>query len=238
MILSTSHVKAIVIKEIQDMRTNLNILLIYALPVFLTFLYQRVIPDIPAGFAISFGLLFLVAMVGMYVPSIMIAEEKEKKTLEVLLLSPATPLEVFMGKGLTTFGSMLIALLVVFIIGGVSLANGIVILVGTILAGIVCIIIGMIIGLLVQNQMGTGVVGTPIYLVFMLIPLLANIDEGVIQTVAKLLPTYYFMDMVMLAFTEGRGLLDFGFHIFILVSSIALSLAILLYIYDKRGLDG
>ena len=43
-------------------------------------------------------------MVGGFVQAMLIAEEKEKHTLRVLMLSPASSVEVFLGKSLLTAG--------------------------------------------------------------------------------------------------------------------------------------
>jgi len=77
MTLSFKRIGAILIKEAHDFKTNINILIMYLIPILLAYIYDNFIPGMPRGFALSFGILFLVVMVGMYVPSMMIAEEKE-----------------------------------------------------------------------------------------------------------------------------------------------------------------
>jgi len=93
MILSFKRIAAIAVKELHDFKTNINILIMYIIPIMIAYIYDKLIPGMPEGFALMFGLLFLVVLVGMYVPPMMIAEEKEKKTLSVLLLSPAIIME-------------------------------------------------------------------------------------------------------------------------------------------------
>lgn len=235
--MSVDRIAAIFIKEAQDIRTNKNVLLMFVLPVFLTAVYKNLIPEMPAGFALGFGLLFLATMVGMYVPSMTIAEEKEKRTLEVLMLSPASPADVFMGKGLLTFVSITLTMFILVAIAGTGMAHLAVIVSGMVLTSVTCIFIGMLIGLLVQNQMATGVVGTPVYLLFLLVPMLAQLGEGFIVGVARLIPTHYYFEMLRLALDEGKTLRDMTLHVGYLAGSVIITFMVLLFVYNKKGLE-
>ena len=93
---------AIFCEEAQDIVTNFNVSFIYLVAIGIVLLFQRTIGAVGDPFITGFGILFLLAMGGIYVPSMLVAEEREKRTLEVLMLSPATPLEIFIGKGLLT----------------------------------------------------------------------------------------------------------------------------------------
>jgi ABC-2 type transport system permease protein len=235
--MNAARVMTIFRKEAQDIRSNLNITFMYAIPIVLTLIYNNLIPDMPKGFALGFGLLFLATMVGMYVPAMSIAEEKEKHTLDVLMLSPATPADVFMGKGLLTFASILITMSVLLAITGNGTAHLGVIIVGMGLTSVTCIFIGMLIGLVVQNQMATGVVGTPIYMLFMLVPLLAHLGDSFVVQIARALPTYYLFEMMRLAFDEGQGLAQMGLHVGILSGSVMVAFILLVVAYKRKGLE-
>jgi ABC-2 type transport system permease protein len=235
--MNTARVMTILRKEAQDIRSNLNITFMFILPIVLTLIYSHLIPDMPRGFALSFGLLFLATMVGMYVPAMIIAEEKEKRTLEVLMLSPATPADIFMGKGMLTLIAIVVSTVVLLLISGNGPANLAVIAVGMTLTSITCIFIGMLIGLAVQNQMATGVIGTPVYMLFMLIPLLAHLGDGFITQIARALPTHYLLDMLDLAMNQRLGLSDMGFHLAFLSGSVVTTFVLLLLVYRYKGLE-
>jgi ABC-2 type transport system permease protein len=206
----------------------------------LAYIYNNFIPGMPKGFALSFGLLFLVVMVGMYVPSMMIAEEKEKKTLEVLLLSPASSVEVFIGKGLLTFISIIVSFIILIAMsGGVGFDETVVILVGGILTAVFCIQVGIIVGLLSKNQMATGVVGTPVYMALLLVPMLGSMGSPALEKIAKVFPTYYYNDMlyrVLYEFEGNHTLIDMLPELGILLGSIFVAFVLLLLVYRKRGL--
>ena len=206
MTLSFKRIGAILIKEAHDFKTNINILIMYLIPILLAYIYDNFIPGMPRGFALSFGSLFLVVMVGMYVPSMMIAEEKEKKTLEVLLLSPANSVEVFIGKGLLTFISIIVSFIILIaMFGGVGPDQMAVILVGGILTAVFCIQVGIIVGLLSKNQMATGVVGTPVYMALLLVPMLGSMGSPTLEKIAKVFPTIIIMICSTGHSTNSRG---------------------------------
>ncbi len=240
MTLSFKRIGAILIKEAHDFKTNINILIMYLIPILLAYIYDNFIPGMPRGLALSFGILFLVVMVGMYVPSMMIAEEKEKKTLEVLLLSPANSVEVFIGKGLLTFISIIVSFIILIaMFGGVDPDQMAVILVGGILTAVFCIQVGIIVGLLSKNQMATGVVGTPVYMALLLVPMLGSMGSPTLEKIAKVFPTYYYNDMLYRALNEFEGnhtLLDMIPELGILLGSIAVAFVLLLLVYRRRGL--
>ncbi|EEG78018.1 ABC transporter permease [Dethiobacter alkaliphilus] len=236
--MNMGRISAIFIKEAQDIRTNMNLLTMFVIPVALTMIYKNFIPEMPDGFALGMGLLFLATLVGMYVPAMTIAEEKEKRTLEVLTLSPAKPAEVFVGKGLLTFVSVLLTMVVLLLVVGSEAGTLPVIVVGMTLTAVVCIFIGMLIGLLSQNQMATGVVGMPVYMVFMLVPLLASHEpQDFIGTLAGFLPTHHFFQMLRLTLDEGQGLAQMGPQLAFLSASILVAFLLLMVVYRRKGLE-
>ncbi len=231
-----ARITAVFLKEIQDIRKNPNILVMYALPVLLTLLWNNIMPGMPPGMALSFGLLFLVVMVGMYVPSMMIAEEKEKKTIEVLLLSPATPAEVIIGKGLLTLLSIIMVAIFLVLITGNQLQGLLTILLATVLTSIFAIFVGMIVGLLAKNQMSTGVVGMPVYLLLLIIPQVAEMAPGAVQTLAGFLPTYHYLLILDSSLTAAAGQARSLYNLSFIAFSSFIVFLLLLYIYKIKGL--
>ncbi|MFW5984780.1 MAG: ABC transporter permease [Halanaerobiaceae bacterium] len=239
MSLSWQHIKAIVIKEAFDLRKNSSILVMFFLPVLLTIIWDRVIPDMPGNMSLGFGLLFLVVMVGMYVPSMLLAEEKEKKTLQVLLLSPASPADVIVGKGLITFLSIVVISILLLFIVGPTAGNMLIIFVATFMVSIFSITVGMMVGLLSPDQRSTGTIGLPVYLLLLLIPQLAAISEGgIINLLARFLPTSYYLRILEIVVEENVGWGSVVYELLLIGISIVISFYVLHYIYRKKGIRG
>ncbi|MFW6382324.1 MAG: ABC transporter permease [Bacillota bacterium] len=233
---SLKRIQAILIKEVQDIKSNSNIMVMYLMPILFTYIWENFIPEMPSGFGAAFGLIFLVVMVGMYVPSMLIAEEKEKNTIEVLMLSPARPIEIFVGKGILTILSIILISLIIALMVGMSLVNLLIIIIATTLTSTFAIFVGMIVGLISPNQMSTGVVGLPVYLLLLLIPQLSGMGVAVVDFIAKFLPTYYFLNILELTLIEGVKISDLYFHLSIISISSIVILFVLLYIYRSKGL--
>lgn len=120
--MSLTRVMALLIKEIQDLRRNGSILAMVAIAPGLTLLWSKAL-NFPPITAATIGVLFAVIMVGTYSPAMMLAEEKEKNTLRVMMLSPATPTEILLGKGLVTLLSVLLSSAIVLPVSGATLPN-------------------------------------------------------------------------------------------------------------------
>lgn len=80
-------------------------------------------------------------------------------------LAFTSSIDVFIGKGLLTLISIFVTGFILMLITANGFANLDVIIVSTLASSIFAILVGMTVGLLSPNQMATGIVGTPIYLV-------------------------------------------------------------------------
>lgn len=233
---SIRRINAIFIKELQDLKNNLNVLLMYFIPPLIVYIYKSLIPDFPPSLSLGMGLVMLASMIGLYLPAMIIAEEKEKKTLGALMLSPARPIEVFTGKGLVTLLTMLITFFVVLFLSGNGWKHFGLLLGATLLAFVCCILQGMLVGLLAENQMATGIIGLPLMLPSIMIPFLTLIGNEILSKVALFIPSYHYFKLVSLA---GK---DMSLTLLLpywgaLAGFILISLALLLFVYQRKGLE-
>ncbi len=234
--MSLSRVMALVVKEIQDLRRNGSILAMLAVAPGMTLLWSKVM-NFPPFTAATIGILFAVIMVGTYTPAMMLAEEKEKNTLRVLMLSPATPTEILLGKGLVTLLGVLVATAIIMPISGAQ-AQNLPLFLLTIIAGTVFVImLGFIIGLLSPNQMATGYIGMPIYIVLLLFPVLGQEGGNVLSKIAKFIPSNYIGDGVFKALKGAafsEGLMELG----ILSGSALLAVILFVLVYKRKEIAG
>lgn len=237
--MNIKRINAIFIKEVQDLRTNWNQLCMYILPIAFAIIYGKLIPagEMPKGTGIIFGLSTLVIMIGIFIPAMMVAEEKEKRTLEVLLLSPAKPGEIFMGKSLATFLSMIICLFIVMLIDNEYWSHLPVILMTTCLASVFCIIFGLITGIFSKNQMSTSLVALPLIFLLFMLPLFAIIGLKQLQGIASIVPTYHYLDILKKVIIDGKSFADIIDGLGIQAVSVAAASVILLAVSRKKGLE-
>lgn len=237
--MNLKRVNTIFIKELQDLRTNWNQLSMYILPIAFTLVYSKLIPSdqMPKGSGLILGLSTLVIMVGIYIPALMVAEEKEKRTLEVLLLSPAKPGEIFFGKSLATFLSIIICMFILMLIDSENWSNVPVILITTVLASVFCIIFGLITGVFSKNQMSTSIVGMPLIFLFFMLPLLAVTGIKQLESIAIIMPTYYYLDLLKKVIIDGKSFAETLYGFGVLAGSIVIASIILLVVCKKKGLE-
>lgn len=144
-------------------------------------------------------LLMTFAMTGALVVPLLLVEEKEKRTLEFLSISPASQLEIITGKALTgmVYGLLIAGLVLAFnhkLIGNwpmtlLSVVVGLVFLVG----------VGLFMGSLFQNTMQVNT-WAGIVLLVLLTPSFPSLGvSSTLETVQRLIPTYYFVEAIKLS---------------------------------------
>jgi ABC-2 type transport system permease protein len=144
------------------------------------------------GYLLGLLLVMALSMTGGFVVPYLLVEEKEKRTLSALLLSPAGPAEVIAGKGLVgMFYSVVIAGLLIALNRGwqgdwpwtlAALALGSLFIVA------VGLLIGSLAGSMHQVNTSTSIVMLGLMLPSWIGPL--NLPEAV-KLVVQLIPTYY-----------------------------------------------
>ncbi|OXB98815.1 MULTISPECIES: ABC transporter permease [Bacillus] len=235
MTFSMKRFSAIVRKEINDAGKNSQVILMALLPILLAVFYSNM--DSIKEFFAGFIIVMTITMVGSYVQAIIIAEEKEKHTLRVLMLSPASPIEVILGKSVLTvffvLASSFISLVILDTFKGNIGMLVIIILIGTLL----CVVLGTIVGLLSQNIAQTSIVGLPIFLIFIMGPMLKEMvkNEFIIKVV-NLLPTNHVMEALQKVI-KGEGLIAIQEHILNNTIWTICLIILCIIVYKKKQLD-
>ncbi len=226
--MNPKRIYALSLKEMQDLRHNGSILSMLVVPLLMTFLWSSLL-NMDAEPSFIIGTLFAVVMIGVYSPAMLLAEEKEKHTLRVLMLSPATPGEVLISKGLVTFLSILLVTLLLIPISGATVQNYAILSVILVLGSAFVILLGFTIGLLAPNQMATGYIGMPIYLLLLLIPMLGQ-QSASMAKLARFVPSNCIGDGVYRAL-QGQATVAASREFWVLgiASVIILGLFIVLY---------
>ncbi len=229
--MSMKRICALFLKELQDLRRNTSILSMLAVPLLMTFLWSGLL-GMPPNQSFTIGTLFGVIMAGVYSPAMMFAEEKEKHTLRVLMLSPATPGEILISKGLITFLMIILVTLLLIPISGVTVLSYPLLAVVLLLGSIFVISLGFLIGLFSPNQMATGYIGMPVYLVLLLIPMLGQ-QNRLLAALAKFVPSNYIGDGVFKAL-QGQSLAGAQTELLALTLSSLITLTIFIVAYRRR----
>lgn len=233
---SLKRVNALFIKELRDFVRNPNVLIMLVLPLVFAILYGRMMNGVlPGEYALGICLLISLSMIGCMVPAMIIAEEKEKNTLRTLLLSPLSPLEFLTGKALISlFICMATNVIVYFIIPptGIGVFYYIVI---AFLSSVASIFLGAVIGLISKNQMETGIIGFPVYMLMLMTPIFANINST-FKHIADFCYTYHSV-VAINKICRGQGFLATKVSLLVIIAWIMISAVLFILTCRKVKLD-
>lgn len=236
MTFSIQRVSAIVAKDLKDLLKNSYIILITVLlPLGLAAMLSR--SDSNDASLLGMPINLALVITGAFVQATMMAEEKEKNTLRALLLSPATRLEIMLGK---SFLSSLITILVV--IGSIFLSKIQVpelfyFTIMILLSLIIFISFGTIIGLVSRTVMETSIVGLPLLVIFTYGSTISTmLDNPVVSTFITYLPTESFSS-ALIRLEQNGGFSEIKWYLLNMILWAIGSLVIVVVVYGKRRFD-
>ena len=161
------------------------------------------------GFRMDFYLLvmFLVmslTMTGSFVVPLLLVEEKEKHTMEFLLVAPVTPVEIAAGKAVTGLVySLLSAGMLILLNKGVS-GNWPVTLLTVILGALFLVMAGLLMGSLLHTMMQINTWSTIVMMILLAPSWLSVLQPpALIDKIIRLIPTYYMVELLGQSLTSA-----------------------------------
>ncbi len=175
------NVCAIFMKQVNDTLKNKTVLIQFVMfPIMAVVMENLIQPDaVPDGFFVKLFSVMFVGMAPLTCMASILAEEKEKNTLRVLIMSNVSPLQYLIGIGSYVFAACVLGTAVFAITGkyqGKELASYLLIMAAGILLSE---IIGAGIGIWGQSQMAATSLTVPVMMLFSFVPMLSNFNESV-----------------------------------------------------------
>lgn len=235
MTFSMRRVFAILHKDYKDVSRNLYVTTTVFTPLIMAvFLGRLGIENIDFQYIII-NMAFVLA--ATYVQSSLIAEEKEKKTLRGLMLSPASTIEIFSGKSLLSFIATIVIVILSVLLMGYNPKNALIVAFALFLSIIFYLGVGTLMGLLTKSVMEASVAIIPVIGIITLGSFVTPfIEKYPILAIAEYLPNLQLIHMAKQVET-GAGLAevwpDLGI---ILLWSIAIY-SLCVYLYKKSMVD-
>lgn len=237
------HTLAVLIKkDFRLMFTNKNMLIMILLPIGFAVLYQTIFGDVkeagmPSNFVLTLCELLNLSAIPLTGLVMMVAEEKEKNTLRVLMLSDVSALEYIFSKIISVLVLMELITIVIFFITATQLSYLPMFLLVTTVTSISMLLFGSVVGLLSKDQMSTSTLSTPLMILFLIPPMFQNMNE-VIDKIASIVPTTRMMAIINdamngMSILSQEHLLDFG----IILAWILLGVVTFAMMYRKKGFD-
>lgn len=228
------HIRAILWKQVKDTLKNKTILIQFLMFPVMTVIMENAIEikDMPEHF---FATLFAVMFIGMApltAMSAIIAEEKEKNTLRVLLMSNVKPMEYLAGIGVYVFAMCMIGAGIIALAGGYK-GKTILAFIAIMAVGIlVSLFMGAVIGIFSKSQMMATSVTIPVMMIFSFVPMLSMFNES-IKKVGKITYTQQINSLL----TNVENLQIKTEHFVVIGMTVLIALVLFVLAYKRTGLE-
>ena len=177
--------------------------------------------DFARGYSLAMGLVMSICMIGIYCPALLLAEEKEKNTLRVLMTSSVNGLEFFLGSIIPIFLATAVINFILIPVSGYDMdMSYIVSFAGvTTIASLISCILGMVLGIFAKNQVSAGTVITP-----------------VLKKLSQFTFTGIVMEMMMRIMEEKESVITVQ-GIIVMSAEAALTALIFIWLYKRNGFE-
>lgn len=224
------NIMAIFKKQLKDTLKNKTVLIQFVMFPVLTLIMDNAvrIEGMPENFFVNLFATMYIGMAPLTSMAAIIAEEKEKNTLRVLMMSNVKPQEYLLGIGSYVWLVCLLGAAVICISGGYNLQISVAFM-GVMAIGIlVSLLAGAVIGTWSQTQMRAISITVPVMMIFSFMPMLSMFNAAIAK-IAKF--TYTEQISLML-----NRLNDIQFHaenFIIIAMNIAVTAALFTIAYKK-----
>lgn len=226
-------------KDMKDTLRNANVMILLVLPLFFCLLYKYILAfDMGTDMVLFMTTAMCLAMVPTSFLAMLVAEEKEKNTLRTLMLSGVSSVEFIASKMLVTWILMEVVNIINFLLLGLAPGLLPVYLLATTLGSISLLLFGATIGILCRDQMSTGVLATPVMLVFLIPSIMAQFN-AVFAVIADFTPIDHVMHLFF-SIEQGQSFFSVGNlkSLGVLLCWIAIAALCYSLAYRKKRLDG
>ncbi|MDE6386599.1 MAG: ABC transporter permease [Lachnospiraceae bacterium] len=170
-------------KQIKDAGKNIALLIQFVMFPLMAVIMDNAIQvaDLPEHFFVGMFAVMHIGMAPLNVTAAIIAEEKEKNTLRVLLFGGVRPFEYLIGTGGYVFSSCMIGAVIFALLGGYRGREFVLFLLIMAAGILVSMFLGAVIGICSKSQIIAASVMTPVMMIFAFLPMIAMFNE----TIAK-----------------------------------------------------
>jgi len=177
---------------------------------------------------LPFIVLMTVFLGGLFVPAISVVNEKEKKTLEALVVTPTTIGDILVAKGLLGVILSLVMGVVILMLNQAFGAEPALLMLVLVLGAIMAAEIGLLLGVLVNKTTSLFAVvkfgGLLLYA-----PAFVYLFPQIPEWIGRIFPTYYAIQPIVEISLRGGGWPDIAMNVFILAGlDLVLIVAIML----------
>ena len=228
-----TNILAILKKQLKDTFKNKEILIQFIMFPAIAIIMENAIniEGMPERFFVTLFATMYIGMAPLTSMAAIIAEEKEKNTLRVLMLSNVKPAEYLMGTGSYIW---LICMLgaVVFAVTGKYEGKAFWVFLAIMAVGILAsLLIGAMVGTFSRNQMMATSITVPVMMVFAFLPMLSMFNE----TIAKV-AKFTYSQQISLLISQVENLKLESMNVVVIAFNVIVAAVLFGYAYKRSGL--
>ena len=224
---------AIFKKQLKDTMQNKTVLIQFIMFPLLTLIMSQTITleGMPENFFVNLFATMYIGMAPLTSIAAVIAEEKEKNTLRVLMMSNVKPYEYLLGVGSYIWFACMLGAAVICAAGGFAMREGLAFM-GIMAVGILAsLLMGAAIGTWSKTQMMATSITVPVMMFFSFMPMLSMFND----TIAKI-AKFIFSQQVNIMLGRVNTLQPEAENICIVVINMVFFTALFTFSYKKSGL--
>lgn len=224
---------AVFIKQIKDTMKNKSILIQHMVCPMMALIMSKaiVLPDMPECFFVNLFAEMHLGMTALTSMAAIIAEEKEKNTLRILLLSNVKTWEYFIGVGLGVFLLSMMGVLAIGLIGGFA-GSGLLEFMGIMGGGLlISMLIGGAIGIWGRSQNATVSITVPATMFFAFLPMIAIFNEKIAE-----MSQFVYSQQVHNLLSKIGSISTGDIHYSIIMGNVVVAAALFTVAYGRCGL--
>ena len=188
-------------------------------------------------FSATIALLFVTVMIGIsMVPNLMV-EEKQARTLDALLVSPASPAHLVAGKAIAGLFYGLLGCIAVFALFGYLILQWWLAILAAILAVLLLVAVGLLLGSYVSARSQLQLIGwfviIPLLLPVILVALRGLVPEAAVA-VMEWIPTVLIATIFRLSLTPNVTISHYGLPLLIVVACILAVFALVVHVVRRQ----
>lgn len=186
--MSMKRIQAIFVKDYKEFSRNYAVSSVVLMPIILAIFYGRIGSASMDMYFFPINMTF--SMVTAYIQACLIAEEKERNTLRGLMMSPASTVDILLGKSLLVFLTSAVILSVSSYLVGYTPNDIITISIALAISAVFYLALGTICGLFTKSIMEASLAVLPVMVIFTFGPLAITLGESnILVKVVEWLPS-------------------------------------------------
>src|SRR5690606_11318699 len=186
--MSMKRIQAIFVKDYKEFSRNYAVSSVIFMPMILALFYGRI--NSPSMDIYLFPINMTFSMVTAYIQACLIAEEKERNTLRGLMMSPASTVDILLGKSLLVFLTTTVILAVSSYLVGYTPNDMLTISIALAISAVFYLALGTICGLFTKSIMEASLAVLPVMVIFTFGPLAVHLVESkILGKVVEWLPS-------------------------------------------------